>query len=467
MSARPRTGLGRDAAAAVAGLGLEKLVALGIALYLPRHLGLAGFGRYALVLSVVGFFQVLPDAGLEAVLVTRLARSDADPVGLAGRAARVRVVVSFLGAALGLAVLAAVTADAGLVGAAAVAAAGTAATAANPYRALLRARLRLGRWIALVGAQSAIAIGLLAAVVRAGGGLVAVLGAVTAASIAGIGLGRALVGGGARLGGDTGLRRALVAEAWPLVANALALMGAQQVLLQVLLVRLHGVEAVGLLAAAQKLVDAVGQLPQALMLSVLPALAAASSTPAGAVPPARAAARVLVVVVVPAAALLALYAEPILGLVFGPAWSAAAPVLRVLAPSAVLVATGAVLSNLLVALGLQRALMRVTLGGATLLVVLGALLVPAHGAVGAALASLLALLAGQTALVLLPTTRGAAAPVLAGVARPVAIGAALALLAAALGASLRVGGVVLLVGYPLALALTGTVTRMDLERWRR
>ena len=58
------SGLGRRAAYAVLATGIEKAVALGIALYLPRrHLGLEDYGRYTFVLAYLNFFQVLPDAG--------------------------------------------------------------------------------------------------------------------------------------------------------------------------------------------------------------------------------------------------------------------------------------------------------------------------------------------------------------------------------------------------------------------
>src|SRR5437899_12321121 len=70
----PPSGLGGPAVHGILALGLEKMVALGIALYLPRHLGLADYGRYVFLVSYLGFFQALPDAALEVVLVPRLAR---------------------------------------------------------------------------------------------------------------------------------------------------------------------------------------------------------------------------------------------------------------------------------------------------------------------------------------------------------------------------------------------------------
>src|SRR5438046_1778444 len=140
----PPTGLSGRAVHAILARGLEKTVALGIALYLPRHPALADYGRYAFLLSYLGFFQALPDAALEAVLVARLARAAADEAGaLAGRGARVRLAVSLVGGIAGLALLALAVHDAELLCGGVVGAAGLVASAATPYRALLRARLRM------------------------------------------------------------------------------------------------------------------------------------------------------------------------------------------------------------------------------------------------------------------------------------------------------------------------------------
>ena len=74
---------------------------------------------------------------------------------------------------------------------------------------------------------------------------------------------------------DPRLARSLVVEGWPLAGTALVLLGGQQ-LVQLALLRLHGAEEVALLGAAQRLVEALGLLPRALMLTVLPALSRAA-----------------------------------------------------------------------------------------------------------------------------------------------------------------------------------------------
>jgi O-antigen/teichoic acid export membrane protein len=457
------TGLGRGGLYAVLGVGLEKLVALGIALYLPRHLGLPDYGRYAFLISYLGFFQVLPDAGLEVVLVARLARAAA-PRETAGRGALVRLAVSLTGGGLALVVLALVMHDPALVAAGVVGVIGLAATAATPYRVLLRAQLRMGRYLALLGVQTALAVVLLAAVVRGGGGLIAVLAAVSTAAVAGLVVGRVLVGPGVRVRWDAGIARVLLAEAWPLAGTTLTLLGAQQIV-QLVLFRLHGAAEVGLLGGAQKLVEAINLLPQALMLSVLPALSLAAAAPGGAARTAREAARVVVIVVLPAVIAFGLWADDLLGLVLGPPFVEATPVLRLLAPAALLAATGVVLTNLLVALGLQRILLRVTSAAAVVLLAVGGVLVPGSGAVGAAAAIVVSMLCGQILLLSLRDTRVPTLTVLSAVMAPLALGALLAAGLVVTHASLPAGVAALAVLYPVALLATGTVTRSDLARW--
>ena len=456
-------GLAGGAALGLMAVALEKVTALGIALYLPRLLGLEDYGRYVLLMSYLGLFQGLADASLESVLVTRLARERA-PAALAGRGAVARLGVSLLGAATALVTLAIATGDAALVRAGAVAAAAFAAGAANPYRLLLRARLALGRYLGLVAGQALLGVVLLALVVREGGGLVAVFAALAAAALGGLVLGAALAGRGVEIAVDRALGRALVRDAWPLAGTTTALTGAQQVLALVLL-RAHGNAAVGLLGGAQRLLDAIALVPQALMVSVLPSLSLAAAEPRAATARAREAARLLAVLIVPAAVGLLVWAEPVLAHAFGASFVAAAPTLRWLAGLAVVGATGTVTTNLLLALGMQRILLRVAVAAAVAIVLAGVLVVPAAGAPGAAAVLLATWIAGQVALLALRATRPHVAPVLAAAVRPALVGA-LAGAGALYGDASWSTAAAFLVAYAALLVLTRTVTARDVARWR-
>jgi len=395
--------------------------------------------------------------------VTQLARAEGSTV-LAGKGTVVRIGVSIVGAAAALASLAAATGDVALVRAGAVAALALAAGAVNPYRVLLRVRPALGRYLGLVAGQALLGIALLAVVVRAGGGLPAVFGALAAAALGALVLGRMLVGGGVSVAADATLAGTLLREAWPLAGTTAALTAAQQVLSLVLL-RRHGAGAVGLFGGAQRLIDAVALLPQALMVSVLPALSRAAAEPRAAAARASEAVHLLALVIVPMATTLVLWAEPVLAHVLGDTFVAGAPTLRWLAPVALVGATGTVTTNLLLALGLQRILLRVAVAAALGMVAVGVWVVPSAGAPGAAGVFLATWVAGQLALLALPATRSYVAPVLAAAARPAIVGAVAA--STALWSREPLSAVVLfLASYAALLVMTRTVTAADLTRWR-
>lgn len=465
MSERRRS-LGIPALQGVAAVGFEKAVSLGIALYLSRYLTLSDYGRYAFVLAYLNFFQVVPDASLETVLVAWLAGRPAEDAGIAGCGAHTRLVVSVAAGAVGLGVLSLVGGDQALVAAGLIWGAGLAIVAGNPYRPLLRAQLRLRSYAILLSGQASMGLALLAAVVHAGGGLAPTLSAVAGGALGALVLGRWLVGKGVRLRADAEVRRKLVAGAWPLAGTTLVLAGAQQVL-QVVLLRSHGVGAVALYGGAQKLVEAVGLLPQALMVSVLPALARDTPQGSASAAAARTAARLLVVVLVPVVIVLGVWAEPVLATVLRPAFAPAAGTLRVLAGGVLLAATGVVLTNLLVAVGRQRTLFWVNAAAASGIVAAGTVLVPRMGPTGMAATLVAGAAGGQLILLVLPSTREIAGYVLGGVVRPLAFGAVTLAVVVGAGAAPALGVVVLALGYPAMLWLTGTVTWAEVAAWGR
>jgi len=263
---------------------------------------------------------------------------------------------------------------------------------------------------------------------------------------------------------DAALARDLVRTAWPLAGTTAALTAAQQVLALVLL-RTHGAAAVGLLGGAQRLIDAIALVPQALMVSVLPALSRAAAAPDAATARAREAAHLLALVIVPVAAALMLWAGPVLVHAFGEAFAGGAPTLRWLAPVALVGATGSVTTHLLLALGMQRILLRVALGAAVVMVAAGAWIVPSAGAPGAAAVLLATWIAGQLALLMLPATRPYVAPVLAAAARPAVVGA-VAACTAVWSAAPASAAALFVAAYGALLVMTGTLTAADLTRWR-
>ena len=462
MSAQSR-GLARGAVLGGVATGLDRVAALGIALWLPRHLGLDDYGRYTLVITLLAFCQTLSDASLESVLVARIARDREVGPWLAGAAVPVRAITSLAFGLAGLVAIGLASGDRGLAVDAMPWALGLWLAAANPYRALLRGELRLGRYLGTVAAQTAATVAALVIVLRAGRGLAGVLTTGAVGAAAGLITGRLLAGGGARPRLDRTVAWTLVQAAAPLAGTTLVLVGAQQIV-QILLLRTHGPDALGLFGGAGRLVDAANLLPQAVVVALLPALARSAGSTA-AMLTASEATRGLALLLAPVAATLVVWAAPVLTTLLGPSFATAAPVLRVLAVVTLLAGTGQVLTALLVAEGRERILLGTTSASAILTVVLGAALVPAFGAVGAAAAAAVGMLGGQLGLVVLAGTRPAALGVLRAMARPLVLGAGAAALALALGWGVPIGPLLLVAVYGTAVAVTRTATWRDVVRW--
>jgi O-antigen/teichoic acid export membrane protein len=299
--------------------------------------------------------------------------------------------------------------------------------------------------------------------VRAGGGLAGVLATGAIGGAAAVATGRLLATTRARYRIDRGVAEELMRAAIPLAATTLVLVGAQQVV-QVLLLRAHGADAVGLVGGAQRLVDAVNLLPQAVVVGLLPALAQATGNVAT-TRTAREAARALALILAPIVTALAIWPAPAVTTLLGASFAPAAPVLRILTGVALLAASGQVLTALLVAETRERLLLSATIVSALATIVLGAILVPPLGARGAAAAAAIGMLAGQLTLVVLPDTRAAALGVLGAMARPLALAAGAGWLAVALGWGMPLGLLLLVVVYGMAVIVTRTVTWADLVRW--
>lgn len=162
--------------------------------------------------------------------------------------------------------------------------------------------------------------------------------------------------------------------------------------------------------------------------------------------------KVVLVMTAPLALGMALFAAPIVDLLYGDGFAGAAAVMRILAPSIVLTGIFGLCCNVLAAQGRQREIIAGLSAGAVANAGLNLALVPAHGARGAAVAMTVSMLvAGGVLAVMVRRTTGALA-----IGR-VATGPVVATLAGAVAAELvppdALGIVALGVAYAVALVL--------------
>lgn len=418
LTARLRARLGPTAGNA-GWLLLERLVRLGggllISLWLARHLGPADFGalNYAIALTLV--FGALAALGLDGILVRELVRAPDEAQALLGSAAALRLAGGAL--ALGLAALTAALLRPGdPLTLALVAVLGL----AGPLQASavidlwFQARQQAGAAVlARIGAFLA-AASLRVGLILGGAPLLAFAWAVVAeAGLGAIAVGLAFGRSRERPGAwrfDLGRARRLLADSWPLIFSGLMVTIYLRVD-QLMLGQIRGDVELGVYSAAVRLAEIWPMLPTTLATAALPGVVAARE--AG---PAAYAERLRRLYALIAAlgylGVLAttLLARPLVGLLLGPGYAAAAPTLVVLGWAGLFTGLGVARSAYLTAENLAGLHFLTVLLGGLANVALNWLLIPPLGGLGAALASLVAYwLAAHGSCFLIPRLRPAGA----------------------------------------------------------
>jgi O-antigen/teichoic acid export membrane protein len=462
----------RNSTLLLVGTACAKGLVLVSTLILGRKLGPEGFGLYSLVFAYLAFFELLPDAGLDALVVRDLARSPADASRRLGDAVLLRTLL-----------LLAVVPVAALLfgrithrddGAWLVALAGTAILSSNrraslrslveaPYRASLDMGIP-----ALLGVLSeALHVAILAWLI-ARAGVTGAVGAQTLASLPFFVL-LALLSARRvrpRLRFERARLTALLAAAAPLLGGLavnVVLARADAVMLE----RMRGTRDVGLYMAPVRIVEIMNLLPILLMTSVYPLFAASHPhDPVRVDRLFRGSLRVLVTGLVPVAAAMIVFATPLVHALFGAPYAESAAALPALALSGVFVVCDIVLTARLVATGAERRNFVLVAIAAAANVSANLWLIPRYGPRGAAFANLLAyvvrLLAGLAFSDVRATTRRAIESIAP------ALGAGLlafapSILFEGLRTATFAAGLAL---YPIALYLLGGMSLRDMLQLR-
>ena len=389
---------------------------------LVRHLGVARFGEYVAVLSVINIAALASDLGLQALALREW--SSAAP---GERAGLLRMLLGLRLAAASLGALAAIVFSvvagyrSALVAGTAVAAIGLFAQVFGDFALVtLAGGLRFGRVATVELTRSALGTAGIVVLVAAGAGIVPFFAAYAFAAIVAALLAIWLARGSATL--VPSLRPA----AWrPLLADTAAYAAAAAVYVVyfrvVMLVASieAGARQAGLFATAFRVIEFAAAVAGVVAATVTPVLARASrDDPERLARGAAAVTRAALVAGTGAALTLGLAAPTVMDLIGGARTAAAATVLRIEAPTvaATFVAFG--MGAVLLVTRRYRALLLANAWA--LAVALGAalILVPDHGANGAAVAAL----AGELTLVILQAVALArTVPVARRLARPLMV----------------------------------------------
>ncbi len=385
-----------------AGPGLRLLLGLALGAALSRSLGVAGFGRYALVFTYVAAFSgIFSDWGISTICLREIAQRPAERTRLTASAATLQGLIALASYLLMLCSLVFLRYPRSVVAGIAIYGLSILLAPLDILALPFQADLQMSRLLApsLLGVGLNFVLSM--AVILLHGPLLALIGAalgsllvqytiVTLLSL------RVL---GSSIRPSTPDWAFLIGEAWPLGAATTIATVFQQA--PILILSLFTLEGVGLYNAASKIPMLLLTVPLALRATFFPLLSAAWATDRNRF---RGMLRRLItgslMIAVPTVVLGTGLAGPLMTLLFGHAFAAAS------VPFALLISVFAVmfpvilLGEAITAAGFQRLNLGILTAGLPLLLLLLAILVPAGGASGAALALLssYAVIAGATAL---------------------------------------------------------------------
>lgn len=367
-------------------------VGLFVGVWVSRYLGPEQFGLYSYLIALVALLTPLANLGLDQILVRELVQTPARAERLLGTAFGLKLVGG--GAVLLLSVLIVALlppTEAGVTLLVALVAAGTIVQALDVADLWFQAET-LARYTVYAKGGAF----LLATLLRVG----LILGQAPLAAFVWVALLEIVLGSALSLLAfrlkampslswrfDLGEARRLLAASWPLLFSGLAVMVYMKVDV-VMLTQLRGERETGLYAAALRLSEVWYTIPMAIHASVAPAiLAARQASEELYYRRLEQLTRLLVALAFVMALPIALLASPVVNVLYGPSFSAAAPVLAVHIWAALFVFMGIAQSPWDVAEDLTRLALGRTVGGAVVNVLLNLWLIPGLGALGAAIAT--------------------------------------------------------------------------------
>lgn len=384
---------------------------------IARRLGPEGFGWYSLIVTFAGFVAVVPEFGMDAVLIREMARNPRATGTSLGAAIPLRSGLIAVAIVIGAAVFrlmgypAALTpamyVGMGLV----VVSLGTLAD--TPFRsrmtmlvpALAKLSAKAGLVLLVVTGLPRVAtpFQLVAAMVAT------VLPELLAAAVVFRSMWRRFA---PRLAWGWPSWRVILWQSWPLALTAACIIVYSRIDV-LMLSRMIGPGSVGDYAAAFVLAEVWGGVAMALGVSMLPVLSqfVGKSARGAFWRVYRQSLAGLMFLLIPVCAFFTLYAREALALVYGAEYARATGALRVLMWAQLLAAMGVLYTVALTADGRQRLILILASISAVVNVGVNLLLIPSLGIVGAALATVAAQVTWPIVLWLLRDTRAFVAPV--------------------------------------------------------
>jgi len=399
---------------------LNTVLASLVAILLARHFGREEYGVLSMVFAYVSFFLIFQTLGVDTILAREASRRS-NIEEILGAAAGLRVVLSTVSLLACWFCLPAIQPSARLARLIVLASLTFPLSFSPLYLIRNNVELRMGNPTLILGLWSVIYSVARLAMIWLGFSVEAFVVAFLVSDVVVFVISRTIghrEGLGFRIRFDASVARLLLKESWLIAIATLFLQVCLRVD-QLMLYRMRGTEEVGLYAVAVRVVEFANFLPVVFLGSVFPILARLSTEDSGRLGSATLLSfRAMAWLAVPIAVFLALYADPLVPLVFGSDFAESAQMVRILALALVFTFANAVLFNRLFATGEQTSAAVLACVPAFLNVALNVPLIWRFGGTGAAIATLIAYGTVPALATLRPRSRDVGLMALGSLVRP-------------------------------------------------
>lgn len=397
----------RNTVIIMAGNLIAGFIGMATAICMARYLGVDRFGALSFVLTYIGFFAIIIELGANQIILRDLSRALADAPRLIGNAIMMKLALALVTMVLSCAasVFFGNSFETKLL--IYIASFSFLFNFGGVYVAVFRSKLEMVCPVAVDILMAVLKLILVIYLAYIRASLAWFMAAIVIVGVPGLLINLVI---SARMAKpdftiDLSIWKRLLVESWPVVLTAVFIMVYTRVD-QLLLFRIKGAQAVGLYSAAVRLVEVLGIVPSAFMVSLFPVMSGYFKTSANAFEKSYYLAfKYMMLFIMPIAVGTTLLSGEIIEFFYGSAFVTSSLALGILIWSEVWVFVGIVNTNILIVAGQQKADFFFTGISAIFNVILNLALIPKYGFVGAAIATTVSYGVIQFICYLYPRTR--------------------------------------------------------------
>lgn len=390
----------------IAGDIVNKIISLFLIIYLARYLGAIGYGKYSFVFAFLSFFGIITDLGINTIITRDIARDKSLTEKIVGNASTLKLFLSIIAIAFAMILIRAMgypedtkayvdvltlTLAFGAFG--------------GVYSSVFQANQKIEYGVIASLVDRILSAALIIGIIFSKGTLFQIIIVSTLSKLISLILSylysrRFII---PRLEFDYSVCKYLLKESWPLAFTGifvLIYMRIDQIMISIMI----GDEAVGYYSAAVNLIEALGMIPVAFMISIFPFLAMSFGKEEH-TKIYELSFKYMNILIIPIAFGTTLLARSIIWFFYGNNFLPSAPALQVLIWSEIFVFVGIVYSNVLVSIGAQKIFFAFTGISALINIFLNLLLIPVYGIVGAGITTVIAYATGPLMGLALASTR--------------------------------------------------------------